>query len=169
MREEAAVRKPPVPQPLPCRPLPALPAVCQHCLRLRADQFHHPLRHRGFRQAAPMLPGTIVSRQRRKSGCSMNLAITYHLGHDAQINLRKVFIKDGIDASCMHFAGLPCAADLCACQGGGPAPLPLWSMPQLPSALWQAAGEHLLPAMKSLSAPDFLCCKSASMFCLNIC
>ena len=99
----------------------------------------------------------------------MNLAIAYHLGHDVQIILSKGFIKDGSDASCMHFAGLPCAADVRACQGGGPAPLPLWTMPQLPSALWQAAGEHLLPPMKSLSAPDVRFCKSASMSCLNRC
>lgn len=85
----------------------------------------------------------------------MNLAVTYYLRHNAQIVLGEWFIKDGIDASCVHSAGLPRAADVRAWQGGGPAPLPLWSMPQLPSALWQAPGEHLLPALKSLLAPGF--------------
>ena len=57
MREEAALRQPPVPEPLPRGPLPALPTDCQHCLRLRPHQLQHALRHRVQRQAAQLPAG----------------------------------------------------------------------------------------------------------------
>lgn len=55
MRQEAALRQSPVPQPMPRGPLPALPADRHHRLRLRQDQLQHALRHRVQRQATQVL------------------------------------------------------------------------------------------------------------------